>query len=468
MRRYTVLLAGLIFLVPVVSGATPSVSTTAYSDQACPTGSAKYKVDVTNPADVESTVDLSVDAPWQDDATLAPSQLTLDAGASDTAYLWVQAAADLTPGTYTFHVTAQDSATGESTRVAETLDVLSCRAVDVSVAEPAQQVCRNEAATYTVTVQNRGAAEETYELTASAGTLSTDSVTLGPDKSTTVTVTRRSRSAVQEDITVTATSTASYAEDAETLSFTADQCRSVDLFVSPSAQTVCSDERTELTATVQNTGRLEDTYSVVTNTGYSKDITLAPNASRAVDITAAQGPGDQRVAVRATSKSFDKVEAVRDASVTVERCHGLDLDVGSTRTVALDQQNTSLLTYEVRNNGTRENTYTLALDGPSWMDVRPQRVTVPAGASRAAYLYLAPDYFSTGSYTATLSVSDTEQRVGQSVAVNVTVGNKTATVTETGAVRGLTGQIFASPATAVSLILAVVVLLALGIGYRTF
>jgi len=45
--------------------------------------------------------------------------------------------------------------------------------------------------------------------------------------------------------------------------------------------------------------------------------------------------------------------------------------------------------YEIQlnNTGTRENTYELSHEGPSWVDIRPQQVTIGAGESDTAYIY---------------------------------------------------------------------------------
>ncbi|MFB6077024.1 MAG: hypothetical protein ABEK12_02750, partial [Candidatus Nanohaloarchaea archaeon] len=82
--------------------------------------------------------------------------------------------------------------------------------------------------------------------------------------------------------------------------------------------------------------------------------------------------------------------------VTGNRCYGVAADP---RINTASGINTTLIDLRLRNNGTRRNTYTIQVDGPDWVDIRPRQLAVPAGETGTAYLYAAPDYASNGTYT---------------------------------------------------------------------
>lgn len=456
MRRGIIVALFTIFLLPAAGAASTTVQLSAPSGQACPTESAEYRVHVTNAADIEQQYTVSTDFPG---ATVAPEHLSIAAGASDSAYLWLQVPEDMQPGTYTFTVDVRSDTLEQTRTVDGTLDVLSCRAVTVDIADPAANICRGDTATYDVTATNAGNTEETYALAASSGTLSRDDVTLGPGGSTTLTLTRSSMDAVTEAITITASSTASYAADTEEVSFTAEQCRDASLHLSPDTDTVCEDGTGRFTATVTNTGSIPDTYHVAVNRPdiTSRSITLAPNASMTIPIHTADRVGDHPVAVRVQSQGYAPLTRARDATLTVEDCYNLSVTAPTTRTLSLDATNRTLLTTRLTNTGTAENRYVLNTAGPDWIRVRPRAVTLEPGASTPAYVYVAPDYFSDGDYRSQFTVADTGGGVARSMDVNVTVGDGTVTA-RTGGGIGLTGNIVASGSGVVGIVVVAAIL----------
>lgn len=464
MRQF-ITLGILVLLLGSTGAAAPVATLQTDSGQACPSGSSSHTITLTNDNDIDATYSIDVTPPWPGSATLSKQTVSVAAGETERAYLWVQAPADASPGTYTFTATVTNQETGESTRVSGETTVLSCRAVDVEIAQAQQTVCRAEDATYTVTVENTGQVEETYDLSAATGTLSTGTVTLAPGKQTTVTLTRSSTEVVDGEVSVTAESRSSYASDTARSKFTAQVCRSVELFVTPSSQAVCEEETATVTTTVRNTGIQTDTYTVATNTGTTETVTLAPNTSTSIDLAVEQAVGEHQVAVRATSNSYSAVTASRDADVTVNNCHDLALGITGTRTVHVDADNRTLLQVGLRNNGTQENTYTIDLSAPEWVDVKPATATIPAEGAKTAYVYVAPDFFSDqGEYNATIRVSDASGQVAKTVRADIIVGNETVTAAPRGGT-GFTGRIAAQPVGTVSMALAVLVLLGLGYWY---
>jgi uncharacterized membrane protein len=412
-------------------------------------------------------------------STVAPSTVEVAGGETETVFVWLQPPADRKPGTYSFQATVRSSNTGETSTVSGTLKVLSCRDVQLSVATPSQNVCRGEQATYNVRVKNTGRAEETYQLSASAGALARQQVTLGPGESTTVQLAATSDRATAAEITVNAESTTSFAKDSTTVEFTAEKCKSVDLFLTPTEKAVCEQEPAEYKITVQNTGQVRDSYALSTNVEGATvpDISLAPEQSKTFRVTVREDqPGTHTVVARVQSKSFSGVTRSEDATLQSENCYDLVIGAPSNNTIQIDRENRQLLEFSLYNNGTRTNTYDLGFDGPDWADLRPRTAELRPGEQQRVFLYVAPDFFAEdGTYTSKVTI-DGDGGISRVLDIGITVGNETITAepsgqdttdtNQTGDRVGPTGQLI-SRAGGLAAIILVMAALFLG-GYYLF
>lgn len=464
--RKLMTVAVLLALFPAMAGAAKaSTSLTTFSDQACPTDSAKYAVTLHNPGAAEDTYFIDVEGPWSDAATVSKGSVSVEPGERSQVYVWVRAPTGTAPGTYAFTVRARSSNTGQVTESGGTIDVMSCRAVDVSVDDAARTVCRANTAEYAVRVANRGQVAETYDLSASSGELSTGEVTLEPGTSTTVTLSRSSDAAVTEEIEVTAASRESYAEDAATLAFASETCRSVDVSVDPRSAETCRNASVTYEAEVTNTGSVSDTYTVSVRS-QADNVTLAPNASTTVTADVTRPAGDHEIAARAVSTALDAVAAEETASLAVSACHDLELAANRTGTVTMGDDDRTLLTFHLSNNGSAAQNYSVVLDAPSWMDVKPSRLAMGPGEQEPVYLYVSPDYFSNGTYTAAMVVEG-EEGPRRTAEVNVTVDDRTVTAELAGGTVTPTGAAIRSISGLAALILTSVLLFVGGYWYFT-
>ncbi len=437
MWKYGAVLALLLAFVPAGMAATPDVTVESLNGQACPTGSGEYRVSVHNPGPAADRYDLSVHGPWSDATVLDDTSLRVGPGETATTYLWVRAPADAAPGDHGFSVAAASSNTGATRQGDGVVTVLSCRGVDVSLAA-ADPVCRGGETAARMTVTNTGQVAETFQLSTSHGTLGTDAVTLEPGASRTVDVTVQRDTAVNGTMEVAAASASSYASATASAPVTVEACRSVDVAVDAPDATCLSDGNASVTASVENTGSVADTYTV-TWRGETRTVTAGAGETARLDLSLPVDEGENVATVAAASDALDAVTAEQDVTVTGETCYAVDVAAGEGRVTAEDADQT-LLTVDVHNPGTRENTYGLAIDGPDWMDIRPDELTVAPGGTRPVTVYISPDFFGNGTYTAKLVANGTAVRAVSGINVSADDGTITASSAATSVTGGAVTQ----------------------------
>ncbi|MDY6766021.1 MAG: hypothetical protein SVW77_01525 [Candidatus Nanohaloarchaea archaeon] len=443
----------LFALLPLAAAGTPQLGIPTGGSQTCPTGGGQYTVTVHNPGPAADRYDISVAAPWSSDTvTLSTHRLQVDAGETEEVFVWVQAPETASPGEYDVTVRATSSNNGKTVKRSADLTVLSCRDVSLSPVDTQQSVCRGEEASYRLNIRNTGAVEETYRLDTSSGTLSTDRVTLDAGERQSISLSVASNTAASRDVTISASSTTSYASDTATVGFTAEECRQVTVDVAPETASLCRSDTLLLSASLTNTGTLDDTYTVSIG-GHAQNVSLPAGGAMTIERRIPASSIDGNIQVSATSTSLPAVSDSAVTSTTVDRCYGLRLDTVSTAPTEGDQ---TLLEVTLTNNGTRHNNYTLQLDGPEWMDVQPETVSLRADESLPVFVYAAPDFFGNGTYTAALVASG--RGVSQTLNMNVTARNGTVSVTlprtatPTGAATRSTSSIIAVLVTALILL----------------
>jgi hypothetical protein len=73
--------------------------------------------------------------------------------------------------------------------------------------------------------------------------------------------------------------------------------------------------------------------------------------------------------------------------------------------------------YEVKvsNPGTKENTYRLTHQGPEWVEIKPETITVAPGATESVYMYAGVPFEKKGEVEITAVAEGNEVRTSQTV-----------------------------------------------------
>ncbi|MFB6292120.1 MAG: hypothetical protein ABEI58_01865 [Candidatus Nanohaloarchaea archaeon] len=313
-----------------------------------------YEVTIENVGPVKDVYNLGSQ---NSEVTIAPRQVELDTGDSETVNVWYNPGVDKEAGTYTFTVTATSRATDKKYTVDGTVNVIKEHKVDVAVAKDSKTVCRGEKATYTVEVTNNGNSKEEFRLTTDYGELSVSKVSLEDGETQTVKLIASSDKAVEKNFNVVAASTTSYAQDIQNVQFKSEICYASKVSITPETQEVAAFTPAEYQVTVRNTGTKADEFVLSTSKGEleATSMEIDGKSSRSTTLTfTPEKLGSQKVTVTAES------EVTSRGTATTSVYNGMDVGVAfSRKSTDVCENERFTLEANVQNTGEAEETYKL-------------------------------------------------------------------------------------------------------------
>ncbi len=230
-----------------------------------------YEVEVENVGPVDDVYTLTHSHPGE--ISIAPTRVEVPAGQSKTVNVWFNPRTDRDAGTYSFNINARSRADGQEYSTSADVNVITDHDVSIETLD-SQSVCRGEEARYDVEVTNDGLQSEEFALEAEFGELATDRVSLEPGETTTVTLTASSEDEQTETFNVKASSTTSYAQDVQTVEFTAETCYQSEVSITPESQDVMAFNPALFEVTVDNQGTRTDQFTISTSQGQIQDTSL--------------------------------------------------------------------------------------------------------------------------------------------------------------------------------------------------
>lgn len=266
-----------------------------------------------------------------------------------------------------------------------------CRGVAVLLTPTENQVCTGDSTEYLVTLINTGSVQETYDLSASMGTLSEDQVTLDVEETVEVTLGVPTGDVGEDVITVIAT--APGITDSANALLVTEVCHAATLTLVPEDGAACPCGTQEFTAILENTGSKSDTYTLeLPDTDDS--ITLAPGekASRTftAELACDQETGSLDMSVVATS-DFVFVETTTSLDVrSYDTCFNVELTNGEEASV--DVFEGIVIPITVSNTGEVPQEFQLTVDGPEWLYMTPEAVSLDSNSDQDVYLYASPPF----------------------------------------------------------------------------
>ncbi|MCK4808233.1 MAG: hypothetical protein KAS90_01290, partial [Candidatus Aenigmarchaeota archaeon] len=108
---------------------------------------------------------------------------------------------------------------------------------------------------------------------------------------------------------------------------------------------------------------------------------------------------DLTVSVTAESERAEASEEITVSMKDFDSCYGISVSSDSD-TIFAEDLNGYLYTLTVKNEGEFNTEYTASIEGPKWVSINPETVSVKAGESTEIFVYASPEYTtSEGTYT---------------------------------------------------------------------
>ena len=276
-----------------------------------------------------------------------------------------------------------------------------CRDVAVTVTPEHIDVCAKYPVNYTVFVRNMGTQTDSFDLTSTFGSLETNKVVLQPDQTATVLLQVDPVDTPGEKV-IDVVARSGNLSDETTATLTVKNCYSVAVSMDPPEASICPCLGIHYDIALENLGELEDNYTIKFQ-NRTVEAFLQPGDKQFFNFNFSASCDMEGVYAPTAEVSSDHMVVPKKASanLTVKKltdCWSLEMIGGD---VEMGPDNVYTVPITIRNTGENPTTYELELDGPDWMYLEPENVTLGYGETTEAYIYISPYYgLEFGNYTA--------------------------------------------------------------------
>jgi len=212
-------------------------------------------------------------------------------------------------------------------------------------------------------------------------------------------------------------------KEAKSVALKVNECHgfevNMDAFVS------CAGEGITVPITVRNTGAYKGAYTLTVENGLTKALTfyvgVEPKSSEIIEYYFLVPEGVEGVNDIKITTASQKESIVKTVSYEVKApgaCHRVSIAGGDAYSVS--KGTGKLVRVEVKNDGLVEEEIALSTD-KEWAYLKPDVVSVGAGKSERAQLYLGPGFeVEDGEYTVAVSAQGGKVQASKEIAVTVT------------------------------------------------
>lgn len=373
----------------------------------CRGETARYDVTVTNDGIQQEEFALTTEL-----GSLSRNRVNLEPDESTTVTLSVSNSEEVSE---TFNVRASSTTSYATHTMDATFDTETCYNSQISINPESAETAAYTPAEFDVTLQNMGTREDSFTLSSTRGELSTTSLVVSPGTTSVATVTYTPETVGEQQITVSAEGN-SQASQTVTVNSYNGMSSNVQF---DESQTVCRDETAGFEAEVMNDGEAQETYNLSTSLGTLEEdqLTLDAGDSEDVEVTvnsSGMEDGEHTVRLNSEATTFEGPTNSGQSTLTIENCWDVGLNI--VPEIASAGENMSTI-YEinVENPGTRENTYRLTHQGPEWISIKPEEVTVAPGQTETVYMYAGVPFQKKGEVEITAVAEGNEVRSTQTV-----------------------------------------------------
>jgi len=406
------------------------------SQTVCRGETARYQVDVTNTGIQDDELALSTEF-----GELSQRTIKLSPGQTETVTVTASSEEEITRN-FNVKASSKNVNYASDTRNLQ-FEAETCYQSQVDANPTTQETAAFTPAEFDITVANQGVRRDQFTLSSQKGRLETTTLDISPQSTETTTLRYTPEELGDQEIEIQATGQSQASE-----TVTVESYNGMDSEISfDQPRTVCRDESTVYTATIENTGEATETFSFLTpeigtvsdnqielDPGETEDVNVGVNATGLED-------GEHTVKLESQATTFEEPVSSAETTLTVENCWDLEMNVA--REVESAGENMSTI-YRIQldNTGTKENTYRMTHQGPEWVDIRPRELTIPAGEQDEAYIYVGAPFEKKGEVQITAIAEGTEVRRSQTL--DLVIGEEIQDAIRSTEGEGITGRFTAS------------------------
>ncbi|MBC5792967.1 MAG: hypothetical protein H8Z69_02895 [Nanohaloarchaea archaeon] len=397
--------------VNVIKDHDVSVEVAESSQTACLGQAATYKIEVTNDGIQQEEFSLETDY-----GQLSTERVSLEDGETKTVELRISSNSEIERN-FNLVTASITSYAQEIDRISFTAE--TCFDSEMNVQPQTQDVAAFNQAEFEVSIENLGTKSDVFRVTSSAGELAEEEleVASGETETTTLNVRPEELGGQQIQIAAEGESTSS-----TNVGLNVQNGMEASIGYTNSNPRYCEDERASAEVRVQNTGAAAETFSLSTSDGNLSTSNVQLEEGESTNVTVNLGnrqPDSYPVTVQTTAETFGEPTSSAQTNVVVENCYDLEMDV-LPEVVSAGENRSTVYEIQLNNTGTQQNTYALKTDGPEWVDLGTDNVTIEGGQSENVYLYAGIPFKKEGEVVITATATGKE--IQKSKTVRLVVG----------------------------------------------
>lgn len=335
--------------------------------------------------------------------TTVPSGFWLEQDEQEVIYSYITPSSKVSPGSYVLEVTIAQGGVVKTQR--HTIIVENCHNAVIKIEPQTQAICACEQKSFTLTLSNLGNYLENYILSVEGPAkdwinLSSKEITLGSNKSTTITAYVMTPCNIRGnyEVNFVAKSKSEYAKANAKANIDVVSCYDYSISTEKNYYSICEAEKLTIPVKIKNFGTQSNIYKINMKgpnwaTLDLKQITIEKDKEGTFNIIA-QPPykiqGNFTIFLEVMSE-YGKVLKKHDVRIDVAKCY----DVAVTIEEDKDKMCNALSnTYSVvvRNTGNFQNTYDIVLEAPEWVTISEKRLTLNASKEKSITLDVHPPY----------------------------------------------------------------------------
>ena len=367
----------------------------------CPSNTGLFVAQVGNSGSSTEIYTLGLSGAASGWASVAPAGFALGASQAQDVYIYVTPSSNAQAGNYPLTLTVSSGSSSQNLLFNYEVEV--CHDISLTTQINELSVCSGNSASYSLNLRNDGQWEDTFDLAVSGeagswSSLSRNSVSLAPGESeqVSVLVTPPRADVGVYSLAVSATSQSASVVVAQSLTISSRSCYDFDMAASENYVSFCDNSEARVPVTISNSGSENNVYSLdLTGNSWSildrDSITVPAGASGTFNLILTPGFGDSGTSVfniNADAATGDLSDTVT-INANVLTCRDTSLDIESS-SIELCSGTSDTVDVMLTNAGQFQESYSLTVDGPSWITLDRNSVILASGESTTMQLSLSP------------------------------------------------------------------------------